>query len=188
MPANSYRTWGRSKLARSRSRVFNLKCQKSYNSYKPTPFFFKGMTSLHWACSRGHVEAAKVLLDFQAHLNQMELSDDKYTPLDYALLENHEKVAQFLIEQGALSIRGIQDLAAVKIQAVFRGYRLRKTFSERRKLMIEHEKLMKEACKKKKSVEENFQITGELNQSDKDYKNYNFDVLEKHKNFICSGR
>ncbi|CAD5121617.1 DgyrCDS10113 [Dimorphilus gyrociliatus] len=121
----------------------------------------EGMTSLHWACSRGHVEGAKLLLEFQAHLNQMELSDDKYTPLDYALLENHEKVAQFLIEQGALSIRGIQDLAAVKIQAVFRGYRLRKTFSERRKLMIEHEKLMKEACRKKKTVEENCQLANE---------------------------
>ena len=40
----------------------------------------------------------------------------RYTPLDYALMGEHYEVAQYMIEQGALSITGIQDIAALKIQ------------------------------------------------------------------------
>ena len=40
----------------------------------------------------------------------------RYTPLDYALMGEHYDVAQYMIEQGALSITGIQDIAALKIQ------------------------------------------------------------------------
>jgi inversin len=87
-----------------------------------------------------------------------------YTSLDYALMEEHIDVAQFMIEQGGLSITGIQDIAAlkiqvsavllcevscftVKLQAVFRGYRVRKTFLDRKKLLMKHEQLRKDAAK-----------------------------------------
>ena len=40
----------------------------------------------------------------------------RYTPLDYALMGEHHSVAQYMIEQGALSITGIQDIAAGRIQ------------------------------------------------------------------------
>ncbi len=43
----------------------------------------------------------------------------RYTPLDYALMGEHHDVAQYMIEQGALSITGIQDIAAQKIQVSF---------------------------------------------------------------------
>lgn len=36
--------------------------------------------------------------------------------LDYALMGEHHEVAQFMIEQGGLSITGIQDIAACKVQ------------------------------------------------------------------------
>ena len=42
----------------------------------------------------------------------------RYTPLDYALMGEHYEVAQYMIEQGALSITGIQDIAALKIQVI----------------------------------------------------------------------
>ena len=35
---------------------------------------------------------------------------------DYALMGEHHEVAQFMIEQGGLSITGIQDIAACKVQ------------------------------------------------------------------------
>lgn len=41
----------------------------------------------------------------------------RYTPLDYALMGEHFEVAQYMIEHGAVSITGIQDIAALKIQA-----------------------------------------------------------------------
>ena len=123
----------------------------------------------------------------------------RYTPLDYALMGEHLEVAQYMIEQGALSITGIQDIAALKIQviimimimsrrrrskrckkqrhtsknknliklswshkkhislsfdlfiwffqSVFRGYRVRKTFLERKMLLMKHEQLRKEVAK-----------------------------------------
>lgn len=40
----------------------------------------------------------------------------RYTPLDYALMGEQHDVAQYMIDQGALSITGIQDIAALKIQ------------------------------------------------------------------------
>ena len=40
----------------------------------------------------------------------------RYTPLDYALTGEHMEVAQYMVEHGGLSITGIQDIAALKIQ------------------------------------------------------------------------
>uniref|UniRef100_K1PRS0 Inversin n=1 Tax=Magallana gigas TaxID=29159 RepID=K1PRS0_MAGGI len=112
-----------------------------------------GMTALHWGCSKGHLDAVKLLIEYQAFPNHMEMTEDRYTPLDYALMGEHHDVAQYMLEQGALSITGIQDLAALSIQKVFRGYRIRKTFSERKKLLMKHDQLRKEAARKR-AVEE----------------------------------
>ncbi|CAH1249146.1 INVS [Branchiostoma lanceolatum] len=114
----------------------------------------EGMTALHWSCSSGYMDACKLLLQYSAFPNHMEFTEDRFTPLDYALLGGHHEVAQYMIEQGALSITGIQDLAATKLQAMYRGYRVRKTFLERKKLMLKHEQLRKDALAKKRAEEE----------------------------------
>ncbi|GFR70393.1 inversin [Elysia marginata] len=113
----------------------------------------EGMTCLHWACSKGHLDAVKLLVEYNAFPNHMEFTEDRYTPLDYALMGEHHEVAQYMIEQGALSITGIQDIAAQKIQCAFRGYRVRKAFIERKKLLMKHEKLKKEAARKRAAEE-----------------------------------
>ncbi|CAL1532046.1 unnamed protein product [Lymnaea stagnalis] len=113
----------------------------------------KGMTCLHWACSKGHLDAVKLLIEYNAFPNHMAFTEDRYTPLDYALMGEHHEVAQYMIEQGALSITGIQDIAAQKIQSAFRGYRVRKAFIERKKLLMKHEKLKKEAARKRAAEE-----------------------------------
>jgi len=109
----------------------------------------EGVTSLHWACSKGHMDAVKLLIQYGASINTMEHTEDRYTPLDYALMGEYFEVCQFMIEHGAVSITGIQDVAAVKIQAWFRGVRVRRTFVERKKLLMKHEQLRKDAAKKK---------------------------------------
>ena len=95
------------------------------------------MTALHWACSKGHLDAVKLLIEFHAFPNHMENSEDRhatfslicddlfdqfaifrYTPLDYALTGEHMEVAQYMVEHGGLSITGIQDIAALKIQVI----------------------------------------------------------------------
>ncbi|NWI88732.1 INVS protein, partial [Pitta sordida] len=77
----------------------------------------------------------------------------RYTPLDYALLGEHHEVIQFMLEHGALSIAAIQDIAAFKIQAVYKGYKVRKAFQERKNLLMKHEQLRKDAAAKKREEE-----------------------------------
>ncbi|XP_064646687.1 inversin-like [Lineus longissimus] len=113
----------------------------------------EGMTALHWGCSKGHLDAVKLLLEYHAFPNHMEFTEDRYTPLDYALIGEHHDVAQFMMEQGGLSISGIQEIAAAKIQSYFRGFRVRKTFLERKKLLMKHDQLRKDAAKKRAEEE-----------------------------------
>ncbi|XP_021351828.1 inversin-like isoform X2 [Mizuhopecten yessoensis] len=109
----------------------------------------EGMTALHWACSKGHLDSVKLIIEYNAFPNHMEFTEDRYTPLDYALMGEHHDVAQYMIEVGALSITGIQEIAAMKIQSTFRGYRIRKTFTENKRLLMLHDQLRKEAVRKR---------------------------------------
>ncbi|XP_029445760.1 inversin isoform X2 [Rhinatrema bivittatum] len=113
----------------------------------------EGRTALHWSCNNGYLDAVKLLLNFAAFPNQMENNEERYTPLDYALLGEHHEVIQFMLEHGALSIAAIQDIAASKIQAVYKGYKVRKAFQERKNLLMKHEQLRKDAAAKKREEE-----------------------------------
>ncbi|XP_073456490.1 inversin [Aquarana catesbeiana] len=109
-----------------------------------------GRTALHWSCNNGYLDAVKLLLHYNAFPNQMESTEERYTPLDYALLGGHQEVIQFMLEHGALSIAAIQDIAASKIQAVYKGHKVRRAFRERKNLLMKHEQLRKDAAAKKR--------------------------------------
>ncbi|KAM9310006.1 inversin [Pholidichthys leucotaenia] len=109
----------------------------------------EGRTALHWSCNNGYLDAVKLLLGYNAFPNQMEHTEERYTPLDYALLGGHSEVTQFMLEHSALSIAAIQDIAAATIQAVYKGYTVRKAFRERKQLLMRHEQLRKDAAKKR---------------------------------------
>ncbi|XP_035382348.1 inversin [Electrophorus electricus] len=109
----------------------------------------EGRTALHWSCNNGYLDAVKLLLGCGAFPNHMEHTEERYTPLDYALLGEHQEVTQFLLEHGALSIAAIQDIAACTIQALYKGYRVRRAFRERKNLLMKHEQLRKDAAKKR---------------------------------------
>ncbi|XP_022104116.1 inversin-like isoform X2 [Acanthaster planci] len=143
----------------------------------------EGMTALHWCCSSGYLDAAKLLLDHCAFPNHIEYTEDRFTPLDYALLNEHHHIAQYMIEQGALSITGIRDIAAIRIQAYFRGYRVRKTFVERKKLLMKHEQLRKDAAKKRvemtKKIETKETLKANTGNCDAQTGQLNSDQIEK---------
>ncbi|XP_068180673.1 inversin isoform X2 [Antennarius striatus] len=109
----------------------------------------EGRTAVHWSCNNGYLDAVKLLLGYNAFPNHMEHTEERYTPLDYALLGGHSEVTQFMLEHGALSIAAIQDIAAASIQAVYKGYTVRKAFRERKQLLMRHEQLRKDAAKKR---------------------------------------
>ncbi|XP_062986914.1 inversin isoform X2 [Elgaria multicarinata webbii] len=113
----------------------------------------EGRTALHWLCNNGYLDAIKLLLGFGAFPNHMENNEERYTPLDYALLGAHHEVIQFMLEHSALSIAAIQDIAAIKIQAVYKGYKVRKAFQDRKNLLMKHEQLRKDAAAKKREEE-----------------------------------
>ncbi len=82
-----------------------------------------GLTPLHWACSAGHSECVVYLLDVGgAYPNPMDTTDQRLTPLDYAILGDYQDLSQLLIERGALTITSIQDLAATVVQRIARGF------------------------------------------------------------------
>nr|XP_032801958.1 inversin isoform X1 [Petromyzon marinus] len=110
----------------------------------------EGMTALHWCCNNGYLNAVKLLLEYGAFPNHMETNEERYTPLDYALLGGHQEVIQYMLEHGALSIAAIQDIAATKIQAVYRGHRVRRSYLDRKKLLMKHEQLRKHAASRKR--------------------------------------
>ncbi|XP_053551831.1 inversin [Bombina bombina] len=112
-----------------------------------------GRTALHWSCNNGYLDAVKLLLHYNAFPNQMENTEERYTPLDYALLGGHQEVTQFMLEHGALSIAAIQDIAASKIQAVYKGHKVRTAFRDRKNLLMKHEQLRKDAAAKKREGE-----------------------------------
>ncbi|XP_073496046.1 inversin [Phyllobates terribilis] len=112
-----------------------------------------GRTALHWSCNNGYLDAVKLLLHYNAFPNQMESTEERYTPLDYALLGGHQEVIQFMLEHGALSIAAIQDIAASKIQAIYKGHKVRRAFRERKNLLMKHEQLRKDAAAKKREGE-----------------------------------
>ncbi|XP_061918873.1 inversin isoform X2 [Entelurus aequoreus] len=109
----------------------------------------EGRTALHWSCNNGYLDAVKMLLGYNTFPNHLEHTEERYTPLDYALLGGHSEVTQFMLEHGALSIAAIQDIAAASIQAVYKGYTVRKAFRERKQLLMRHEQLRKDAAKKR---------------------------------------
>lgn len=109
----------------------------------------EGRTALHWSCNNGYLDAVKLLIGYEAYTNLMENNEERYTPLDYALLGEHQELTQYLLEKGAMSIAAIQDIAACTIQARFKGYRVRRAFRERKNLLMRHEQLRKDAAKKR---------------------------------------
>ena len=101
----------------------------------------EGITALHWACSTGAIDVVQqLLINAGADPNLMEVDGGRLTPLDYAIIGGHQEVAQLLIENGALSISGIQDLAAIVIQKCVRGYLVRKKYAGALKGLKQKEK------------------------------------------------
>ncbi|XP_033107869.1 inversin-like isoform X2 [Anneissia japonica] len=138
----------------------------------------EGMTALHWACSSGNLDAVKLLIENGAFPNHMEFNEDRFTPLDHALLNDFHDVAQYMIEQDALSITGIRDIASVKIQSYFRGYCVRKTFLKQKSLLMKHEQLRRDAAKKKEEESKKLDGCSKKNLNEAEGANNNNNLLQ----------
>ena len=75
--------------------------------------------------NQGHLDATKLLLDHGAEPNLLDFSEERFSPLDGALLGGHNDAVQLLIEHGGLSINRIQVCAlSLSISLYISSYRL----------------------------------------------------------------
>ncbi|XP_028406573.1 serine/threonine-protein phosphatase 6 regulatory ankyrin repeat subunit A-like [Dendronephthya gigantea] len=114
-----------------------------------------GYSVLHHAAINGQLEAVKLLVSdpFQAFLNYRVTSTD-WTPLDFAMAADHQDVIQFLMDNGALTIARLQDLAADKIKKFLRRLVLRRREEKVKPLIERHKQLTKEEHLKHSEHEE----------------------------------
>ena len=52
----------------------------------------EGITAIHWAASTGHMDAVQLLLGAGANPSLMEVDGERLTPLDYAIIGQHQEV------------------------------------------------------------------------------------------------
>ena len=97
-----------------------------------------GFTPLHWACLGRNSVSVKYLLGAGAKVNALGKSKDRQTPLDCALRRNATEAAELLIAAGGMTAHGYRKFAAIKIQALWRAYKVRKTV----KVLKKHEKFL----------------------------------------------
>ena len=104
-----------------------------------------GYSILHHAAINGQLEAVKLLVlePFEAFLNYRVKSTD-WTPLDFAMAADHQDVTQFLMDNGALTIAWLQDIAADKIKKFLRRLVLQKREARVKPLIERHKQLTKE--------------------------------------------
>ena len=58
-----------------------------------------------------------------------------------------------MVEQGAFTIEGIRDIAATTIQFRWRGFQIRKSFQNRKNLLMRHEQLKKNSKRKSSLID-----------------------------------
>ncbi len=56
--------------------------------------------------------------------------------LDSAILNERAEIVQCLMERGGMTLTRIQNISATRIQAWFRGNRIRNSFRENRQLLL----------------------------------------------------
>ncbi|XP_013788852.1 inversin-like [Limulus polyphemus] len=85
----------------------------------------EGKTPLHWACTKGNLEMVELLCNHGANVNFMSRLEDRCTPLDCASNNGHIDLVQYLRERNGASAAEVLEVAAVRIQAAYRGHRTR---------------------------------------------------------------
>ena len=64
------------------------------------------------ACYKGHVDLARLLIEWQADVNA--LTEEGTSPLCYACKKGHADVARLLLRAGALPRRGVSALSKAR--------------------------------------------------------------------------
>ncbi|CAD8192269.1 unnamed protein product [Paramecium pentaurelia] len=60
---------------------------------------YYNMTALHWACKYGYLDMVRMLLDYHADFDALDLMNR--TPLSIAIIENHQEIVKLLLTHGA---------------------------------------------------------------------------------------
>ena len=99
----------------------------------------QGISTLHWAATAGSLPCCRALVEAGAFVNPTELHEERYTPLDYALLGNHIDVVEYLQAQGGLQIEQVRELASRHVQSWWRGFQARLQFHRAYQGFLRHQ-------------------------------------------------
>lgn len=69
------------------------------NRFLVFDFDYLQMTALHWACKKGHIQAAKILIEHDSDIDAEDIVGR--TPLYIAFDMCHNKIAQYLLYEQA---------------------------------------------------------------------------------------
>ena len=83
------------------------------------------------------------------------------TPLDSALMAEQSDMVEVIISHHGLTITRIHNIAATRIQAFYRGYRIRTSFNDRKRLFVKHEQLREKKRRSKGRAREGGKKAGE---------------------------
>ena len=72
------------------------------------------------------------------------------TPLDTAIVGEMSDIVSIIIEHKGITIARIYNIAATRIQAYYRGYKIRTSFNQRKKLIVKHLELRAKKTRDKK--------------------------------------
>ncbi|CAD8106878.1 unnamed protein product [Paramecium primaurelia] len=92
---------------------------------------YYNMTALHWACKHGHLEIVKILLQYHADFDALDVMNR--TPLSIAISENQKEIVKLLLIYGANPWSTILTDLKISLQ---RNPELKKIVSEARKIQI----------------------------------------------------
>merc|ERR1719350_582558 len=85
----------------------------------------QGMCALYLAVHGGHLDLVRMFLEAGAYPNNVvRTREGQWTSLDTAMRKELTEITNVLLENKAVTIARIYNIAATRIQAYYRGYKI----------------------------------------------------------------
>eukprot|EP00056_Hartaetosiga_gracilis_P012285 m.195543 g.195543 ORF g.195543 m.195543 type:complete len:1119 (-) comp13668_c0_seq6:1070-4426(-) len=84
-----------------------------------------GIAALHWAVSKENMNICKLLISHGANASITEFHEDRFTPVDYAIMQENKEIEEYLRENGGKAVEELKNESARYLQSWWIGHRAR---------------------------------------------------------------